>query len=217
VPAALGSSRHRNCDRYQAALIYETISAELLSSKFNVAACRSLIPVQGQPTNGQSLYKHAFVILQDGTSLFFARCPPLTSEEEIQSLFKRYGTVTSFNLFRRWATAKTSKGKVYAEYLNQSSASRSTTHNSFHVAVAFSHLPVLRTIKSGGCTGHTLHWQLSSQAGRGHHPRASVTSSQPHFETSHGSHTAALLKTATLTCNCAACSCRLWCGELCLP
>ncbi|WIA13337.1 hypothetical protein OEZ85_006919 [Tetradesmus obliquus] len=47
---------------------------------------------------------------EDAKSVFFARCPPLITSEELQSLFESYGTVTSLNLFKRWATARTSKG-----------------------------------------------------------------------------------------------------------
>lgn len=44
-----------------------------------------------------------------GTSLFFARVPPTVSYESIMELFAQFGTVLTLNLFRPWATAKTSK------------------------------------------------------------------------------------------------------------
>ena len=44
-----------------------------------------------------------------GTSLFFARVPPTVEVDAIRALFERYGEVQELNLFRPWATAKTSK------------------------------------------------------------------------------------------------------------
>jgi hypothetical protein len=44
-----------------------------------------------------------------GTSLFFARVPPTIPYESIMELFAQFGTVLTLNLFRPWATAKTSK------------------------------------------------------------------------------------------------------------
>jgi len=42
-------------------------------------------------------------------SLFFARVPPTVPYEAILELFEQFGKVASLNLFRPWATAKTSK------------------------------------------------------------------------------------------------------------
>jgi RNA recognition motif-containing protein len=36
--------------------------------------------------------------------------PPTVPEEDLRALFERYGRVVHINVFRRWATAKTSKG-----------------------------------------------------------------------------------------------------------
>lgn len=47
--------------------------------------------------------------LSFGTSVFFARVPPTVPYEEILELFQEFGNVVSLNLFRPWATAKTSK------------------------------------------------------------------------------------------------------------
>jgi hypothetical protein len=44
-----------------------------------------------------------------GTSLFFARVPPTVTYEAIMELFAEHGKVLTLNLFRPWATAKTSK------------------------------------------------------------------------------------------------------------
>jgi hypothetical protein len=44
-----------------------------------------------------------------GTSLFFARVPPTVTYEALMELFAAHGKVLTLNLFRPWATAKTSK------------------------------------------------------------------------------------------------------------
>ncbi len=44
-----------------------------------------------------------------GCSVFFARVPPTVPHEAILELFQQYGHVRSLNLFRPWASAKTSK------------------------------------------------------------------------------------------------------------
>jgi hypothetical protein len=44
-----------------------------------------------------------------GTSLFFARVPPTIPYESIMELFAQFGKILTLNLFRPWATAKTSK------------------------------------------------------------------------------------------------------------
>lgn len=48
-----------------------------------------------------------------GTNLFFARVPPTVSYESILELFTQFGTVLTLNLFRPWATAKTSKVRMF--------------------------------------------------------------------------------------------------------
>lgn len=42
-------------------------------------------------------------------SVFFARVPPTVPYEAIHALFAQFGTVLNLNLFRPWASAKTSK------------------------------------------------------------------------------------------------------------
>ncbi len=56
------------------------------------------------------------------TSLFFARCPPTVPFEDLHSLFKQFGPVKHLNLYRRWATAKTSKGCCIVEFETQEAA-----------------------------------------------------------------------------------------------
>jgi hypothetical protein len=55
-------------------------------------------------------------------AVFFARVPPTVPYEELHELFSKYGTVTNLNLYRRWATAKTSKGCGLVEYTTQDEA-----------------------------------------------------------------------------------------------
>lgn len=45
----------------------------------------------------------------DACCVFFARVPPTVPYESILALFQQFGTVKSLNLFRPWASAKTSK------------------------------------------------------------------------------------------------------------
>jgi RNA recognition motif-containing protein len=54
--------------------------------------------------------------------VFFARVPPNVPYEELHGVFSKYGTVTNLNLYRRWATAKTSKGCGLVEYTTQEEA-----------------------------------------------------------------------------------------------
>jgi RNA recognition motif-containing protein len=42
--------------------------------------------------------------------VFFARVPPPVPYDDLLTLFRQYGEVKDLNLYRRWATAKTSKG-----------------------------------------------------------------------------------------------------------
>ncbi|WIA09488.1 hypothetical protein OEZ85_008888 [Tetradesmus obliquus] len=45
--------------------------------------------------------------------LFFARCPPTLPQHELLQLFGKFGHITEFNLYRRWAKAKNSKGSSH--------------------------------------------------------------------------------------------------------
>jgi RNA recognition motif-containing protein len=44
------------------------------------------------------------------TAIFFARVPPPAPYDDLLTLLRQYGEVKDLNLYRRWATAKTSKG-----------------------------------------------------------------------------------------------------------
>lgn len=44
------------------------------------------------------------------TAVFFARVHPKVSFEHLQQLFSQYGEVKELKLFKRWPTARTSKG-----------------------------------------------------------------------------------------------------------
>jgi hypothetical protein len=57
-----------------------------------------------------------------GTSLFFARVPPTVSYESIMELFAQFGTVLTLNLFRPWATAKTSKVRFFFFVINRTAS-----------------------------------------------------------------------------------------------
>ena len=57
------------------------------------------------------------------TSIFFARVPPMVPDNDLLQLFSRFGTVKDLNLFRRWATAKTSKGCGTVQYSKPEEAS----------------------------------------------------------------------------------------------
>ncbi|GBF95968.1 hypothetical protein Rsub_08091 [Raphidocelis subcapitata] len=46
----------------------------------------------------------------EGRQVFFAKVPPSASPDEVAALFARFGGVESVNLFRAWATARSSKG-----------------------------------------------------------------------------------------------------------
>jgi RNA recognition motif-containing protein len=54
--------------------------------------------------------------------LFFARCPPSLPQGELLQLFGRFGHITGFNLYRRWAKAKNSKGCGTVVYTDKASA-----------------------------------------------------------------------------------------------
>jgi RNA recognition motif-containing protein len=56
------------------------------------------------------------------TSIFFARVPPLVPYEHLHELFSKFGTIKNLNLFRRWATAKTSKGCGTVQYTSTDEA-----------------------------------------------------------------------------------------------
>lgn len=51
--------------------------------------------------------------------MFFARVPPTVPSDGLLALFAKFGTVKHLNLYRRWATAKTSKGCGIVEYGSQ--------------------------------------------------------------------------------------------------
>lgn len=54
---------------------------------------------------------------QDGAAtVFFARCPPVTTEEQVHKLFSQFGHVQEVNLYRRWQSAKTSKGCGFVRF-----------------------------------------------------------------------------------------------------
>lgn len=59
---------------------------------------------------------------QAGRFLFFARVPPAVPYDELLALFNKYGTVLDLNLYRRWASAKTSKGCGLVEFCAPSEA-----------------------------------------------------------------------------------------------
>jgi hypothetical protein len=62
---------------------------------------------------------------EDSRALFFARCPPTLPQHELLQLFGKFGHITSFNLYRRWAKAKNSKGcgtVVYADKVSADAA-----------------------------------------------------------------------------------------------
>uniref|UniRef100_A0A383W3U9 RRM domain-containing protein n=1 Tax=Tetradesmus obliquus TaxID=3088 RepID=A0A383W3U9_TETOB len=54
--------------------------------------------------------------------LFFARCPPTLPQHELLQLFGKFGHITEFNLYRRWAKAKNSKGCGTVVYADKASA-----------------------------------------------------------------------------------------------
>lgn len=56
------------------------------------------------------------------TSIFFARVPPLVPYEHLHELFSEFGTIKNLKLFRRWATAKTSKGCGTVQYTSTDEA-----------------------------------------------------------------------------------------------
>jgi hypothetical protein len=63
----------------------------------------------GNDVNGSEVAKSGVNPAQAGCSVFFARVPPTVPYESIQTLFERFGKVKLLNLFRPWASAKTSK------------------------------------------------------------------------------------------------------------
>eukprot|EP00878_Enallax_costatus_P006771 GHUV01007097.1.p2 GENE.GHUV01007097.1~~GHUV01007097.1.p2 ORF type:complete len:445 (+),score=134.60 GHUV01007097.1:4633-5967(+) len=67
-------------------------------------------------------------------SVFFARVPPTVPYESIHALFAQFGTVLNLNLFRPWASAKTSKGCGIVEYEGAASAvaAMDALHQKYH-------------------------------------------------------------------------------------
>jgi heme A synthase len=59
---------------------------------------------------------------ESSRTLFFARCPPTLPHHELLQLFAKFGHITSFNLYRRWAKAKNSKGCGTVVYADKASA-----------------------------------------------------------------------------------------------
>jgi RNA recognition motif-containing protein len=57
------------------------------------------------------------------TALFFARVPPLVPYQDLYALFSKFGTVSDLSLFRRWATARTSKGCGTVKFCKPEAAS----------------------------------------------------------------------------------------------
>lgn len=68
-------------------------------------AC-SAANVEQQPADETAGCENPIVL---GNSLFFARVPPTVTYESILELFAQFGKVQTLNLFRPWASAKTSK------------------------------------------------------------------------------------------------------------
>eukprot|EP00879_Flechtneria_rotunda_P002428 GHRR01002625.1.p1 GENE.GHRR01002625.1~~GHRR01002625.1.p1 ORF type:complete len:782 (+),score=274.94 GHRR01002625.1:429-2774(+) len=70
----------------------------------------------------------------DKCSVFFARVPPTVPYESILALFQQFGTVKSLNLFRPWASAKTSKGCGIVDYDNPEAAAAAmvSLHTKYH-------------------------------------------------------------------------------------
>lgn len=60
--------------------------------------------------------------LDQCTAVFFARVPPPVPYDDLLALFRQYGEVKNLNLYRRWATAKTSKGCGIVVYSSCSEA-----------------------------------------------------------------------------------------------
>lgn len=56
------------------------------------------------------------------TTVFFARCPPVTTEEQVRQVFSDFGQIDEINLYRRWQSAKTSKGCGFVRYKEHAAA-----------------------------------------------------------------------------------------------
>eukprot|EP00775_Hariotina_reticulata_P003529 gene3529-3798_t len=71
---------------------------------------------------------------QGSCSVFFARVPPTVPYESIKALFEQFGKVKLLNLFRPWATAKTSKGCGILEYEDPAAAvaGMEALHTKYH-------------------------------------------------------------------------------------
>lgn len=59
---------------------------------------------------------------QAATTVFFARCPPVTTEEQVRKLFSQFGLIEEVNLYRRWQSAKTSKGCGFVRFSTHTAA-----------------------------------------------------------------------------------------------
>eukprot|EP00878_Enallax_costatus_P011299 GHUV01011796.1.p1 GENE.GHUV01011796.1~~GHUV01011796.1.p1 ORF type:complete len:536 (+),score=161.13 GHUV01011796.1:273-1880(+) len=59
---------------------------------------------------------------EGAATVFFARCPPVTTEEQVHKLFSQFGHVEEVNLYRRWQSAKTSKGCGFVRFSERSAA-----------------------------------------------------------------------------------------------
>jgi len=57
-------------------------------------------------------------------SVYFARVPPTVEADEIQAIFATCGQVVGINLYKPWATSKTSKGCGLVEYATREGAQR---------------------------------------------------------------------------------------------
>lgn len=107
-PAAALSSSPAVC----AADAFEASSAQQQTVSEHAGADCSSANVEGSEASEvaeQSLPMPPSGNEQDSCCVFFARVPPTVPYESILALFQQFGTVNSLNLFRPWASAKTSK------------------------------------------------------------------------------------------------------------
>eukprot|EP00775_Hariotina_reticulata_P008247 gene8247-8436_t len=83
----------------------------------------------GRPSNTENLSSQSH-----HSSIFFARVPPTVPFESIKSLFEQFGKIKLLNLFKPWASAKTSKGCGTVEFEDRSSAvaAMEALHSKFH-------------------------------------------------------------------------------------
>lgn len=65
-------------------------------------------------------------------SVFFARCPPSITEDQLLEVFGKFGTVVNVNLFKRWAAAKSSKGCGIISFRETASAEAALVLNGQH-------------------------------------------------------------------------------------